>query len=109
VKLVCAIMAAIGLALGLVATASAAANIGQASCEGVGVSNSAPGTIAGEFDIPAREVAGPNSDFSASFFAHLRKDLGAEFGLPPGEITSTDAQHHLDDPNAEPADCFPEE
>jgi hypothetical protein len=97
----------LGLALAYMpsGTALGAANIGRASCEGIGVSNVAPGQISKEFEIPAFEV---HTLVGAALFAHDRKSGATEAGVSPGSITSQDAQRHLNDPNATPEECFPE-
>jgi hypothetical protein len=82
-----------------------AADIGHASCEGIGVSNVAPGQLSKEFGIPPQDV---HALVGASLFAHERKADAEQSGVSPGSITSQDAQRHLNDPNATPEDCFPE-
>ena len=70
--------------------AQAAANIGHASCEGIGVSNAGVAGLVAEF-------------------AHARKAGADDFGLSgPGEIVRMDAQNHLNNPDADPVECFPE-
>ena len=70
--------------------AQAAANIGHASCEGIGVSNAGVAGLVAEF-------------------AHARKAGADDSGLSgPGELVRMDAQNHLNNPDADPAECFPE-
>jgi hypothetical protein len=102
-------IAGLALVLGLSGipggAAFGAANIGHASCEGVGVSNAAPGQISKEFGVPPQEV---HTLVGAALFAHDRKAEADQAGVSPGSITSQDAQRHLNDPNATPEECFPE-